>query len=106
MVNKISHLTSHVLLLYIKAMGLPQKKVEQFSVSTAKAKLLELVRDVERGKSFEITKGGEVVARLLPPEHFQNIPATGFAKVKIIGDIVSPLPISWSLDEANVKKKS
>lgn len=87
-------------------MGLPQKKLEQLPVSTAKAKLLELVRDVERGKSFEITKGGEVVAKLIPPEHLHAIPATGFAKVKIIGDIFSPLPVSWSLDEVNVKKKS
>lgn len=87
-------------------MGLPQKKLEQLPVSTAKAKLLELVRDVERGKSFEITKGGEVVARLLPPEHFQALPATGFAKVKITGDVISPIPVSWSLDETHIKKKS
>lgn len=83
-----------------------QKKPEQLPVSTAKAKLLELVRDVERGKSFEITKGGEVVARLMPPASFQNIPATGFAKVKITGDLISPLPIPWSWDKSNVQKKS
>lgn len=87
-------------------MGLPQKKLEQLPVSTAKAKLLELVRDVERGKSFEITKGGEVVAKLIPPEHLHAIPAVGFAKIKITGDVLSPLPISWSFDEANIKKKS
>ena len=87
-------------------MGRPEKKLEQFSVSTAKAKLLELVRDVEQGKSFEITKGGEVVARLLPPEHFQAIPTTGFAKVVIGGDVISPLPASWSFDMPNIKKKS
>lgn len=87
-------------------MGFAAKKLEQLPVSTAKAKLLELVRDVERGKSFEITKGGHVVARLLPPEHLHAMPATGFAKVKITGDILSPLPVSWSLDAGNIRKKS
>lgn len=86
-------------------MGLAAKKLEQLPVSVAKAKLLELVRDVQKGRGFEITKGGEVVAQLLPPQHLQALPATGFAKVKITGDVISPLPIAWSLDEKNISKK-
>lgn len=87
-------------------MGLAQKKIEQLPVSAAKAKLLELVRDVERGRSFEITKGGHIVARLLPPEHVQALPPTGFATVKITGDIISPLPIVWFMDQGNIEKQS
>lgn len=93
------------MLTYYEAMGLVQKKMEQLSVSTAKAKLLELVRDVERGRSFEITKGGQVVARLLPPPQIQALPPTGFATVKVAGDIISPLPVTWSADQAHLKKK-
>ncbi|MBI4125020.1 MAG: type II toxin-antitoxin system prevent-host-death family antitoxin [Deltaproteobacteria bacterium] len=85
-------------------MGFPEKKLEQIPVSTAKAKLLELVRDVQRGHGFEITKGGETVARLLPPEHHQALPATGFANVTITGDILSPLPADWTGDNPNLSK--
>jgi antitoxin (DNA-binding transcriptional repressor) of toxin-antitoxin stability system len=35
-------------------------------VSELKAKLLEYVREVEKGKSFQITKDGKVVAQLKP----------------------------------------
>ena len=86
-------------------MGFAQKKLEQIPVSTAKAKLLELVREVQQGHGFEITKGGETVARLLPPEHHQALPVTGFAPIIITGDILSPLPSDWTFDQPNLTKK-
>lgn len=82
------------------------KKMEQLPVSFAKTKLLELVREAQKGHSFEITKGGTVVARLLPPVPVGNLPATGFANVTISGNIISPLPIPWEYDATNLPQKT
>ena len=38
----------------------------------AKAKLSELLRETEQGRSFTILRRGKAVARLVPPEHFEE----------------------------------
>jgi prevent-host-death family protein len=77
--------------------------LKQVPVSIVKAKLLEIIRSVEHGKGFEITKNGKSVARLLPVDSNLNMPAVGFAKIKILGDIEQPIFNTWTFDEENVK---
>ncbi len=68
-------------------------KIKKIAVSELKAKLLEYVRDVEKGKSFQITKDGKVVA-LLKPEGEFSMPIAGFAEglIELKGDLYSPIP--------------
>ena len=67
------------------------------NVSELKAKCLGLVADVARtGRDVVITKRGEPVARLVP-YHVSPRNARGIwkGKVEIVGDIISPVEISW-----------
>ena len=71
------------------------------SVSELKNKLLEVVRRVEKGEVFEITKDGEPVAVLAPRESLAR-PTTGFARVEIKGDLeLHEAP--WTYDVENLK---
>jgi prevent-host-death family protein len=71
------------------------------SVSELKNRLLEVVRRVEKGEVFEITKGGEAVA-ILSPRKTQARPATGFARVEIRGALELPAA-AWAYDVENLK---
>jgi prevent-host-death family protein len=71
------------------------------SVSELKNKLLEVVRRVEKGEVFEITKDGEPVAVLAPRESFGRA-ATGFGRIVVKGDLeLHDAP--WTYDLENLK---
>ncbi len=73
------------------------------SVSELKNKLLEVVRRVERGEVFEITKDGQPVAVLAPRESLGRS-ATGFARVEVKGSLeLQDEP--WTYDVENLKGK-
>ncbi len=71
------------------------------SVSELKNKLLEVVRRVQKGEVFEITKDGEPVAVLAPRATWERR-ATGFARVEVHGDLELPAE-HWTYDRENVK---
>ena len=66
------------------------------SVSELKNRLLEVVRRVEKGEAFQITKGGKPVA-ILSPSRAAALPATGFARIDIKGSLEVP-PAGWTYD--------
>jgi prevent-host-death family protein len=72
------------------------------TVSDLKNKLLEVVRQVEKGEVFEITKDGEPVA-VLSPHKAWNRPATGFARLQVKGTLDLP-PGEWTYDLPNLKR--
>jgi prevent-host-death family protein len=72
------------------------------SVTDLKNKLLEVVRRVERGEVFEITKDGEPVA-VLSPRQGLNQAATGFARVEVKGSLDLP-SAPWTYDVENLKR--
>lgn len=76
---------------------------KEIAVSELKAKLLQIVREVQSGRIFRITKGGKPVAILSPSEERQ-LPAVSFAKVVIRGDLSQDSSQNWTLDLENVKK--
>ena len=87
-------------------MARPRGTVRSFPVSIAKARFLELVREVERGKRIEITKDGKVVAQLVPSGEGSELPVTGFASglIEVKGDITAPIGIEWTYDQDNLEK--
>ena len=74
------------------------------SVSALKARLLEIVRDVEKGDSFDVTKDGIKVCVLQPVEDL-TVPAVGFASVEILDNLLDPIPETWTFDSKNLKRK-
>jgi len=44
----------------------------------AKARLSELLRETEKGRSFRILRRGKEVARLVPPERFNESDLKGY----------------------------
>ncbi len=73
------------------------------SVTELKNKLLEVVRRVEKGEVFEITKDGEPVAVLAPSGTWDR-KVTGFARIEILGDLELP-PDAWTHDVENLRPK-
>jgi prevent-host-death family protein len=76
---------------------------QTMSVSELKNRLLEVVRRVEKGEAFQITKGGELVA-ILSPSKAKARPATGFAHVEIKGSLELPAA-GWTYDVDNLKPR-
>ena len=68
------------------------KKLRTVPLSEAKAKLSELIREVEAGTEIEITKGGVKVARLMPVQPV--VPLFGFVKGIIAHDDLIEPPLS------------
>ena len=67
------------------------------TASEFKAKCLKLMDEVaESGNEIVITKNGRPVSRMIP---YRNMPKVPFGrhrdKIRIIGDIVSPMPAEW-----------
>lgn len=77
--------------------------VRSMTVSELKNKLLEVVRRVEKGETFEITKGGNPVA-ILAPKAAAHRPATGFGRVDVKGSLELPAQ-DWSHDVENLKPR-
>ncbi len=73
------------------------------NVSVLKSKLLEIIREVEQGKGYSITKSGKQVALLLPVTE-KSLPILGFARdIKLEGDIENlRLDEGWTFDEVNL----
>jgi prevent-host-death family protein len=71
------------------------------TVSDLKNKLLEVVRQVEKGAVVEITKDGEAVA-VLSPRGAWNRGVTGFARVEVKGSLETSSD-EWTYDLANLK---
>ena len=75
--------------------------VRIIKASEFKAKCLKLMDEVaETGQEIIITKNGRPVSKLAP---YRKPPDTFFGadkgKIKILGDIVSPLDIEWEADK-------
>ena len=76
---------------------------QSMSVTDLKNKLLEVVRRVERGEVFEITKDGDPVA-VLAPRHSLNQSVTGFGRVEVKGSFDLPTA-PWTYDAENLKPR-
>ena len=78
----------------------PAPGARTMKASEFKAKCLKLMDEVaESGDEIIITKNGKPVAKLAP---FRERPKTPFGrdrdKIKILGDIISPIDVEWEAD--------
>jgi prevent-host-death family protein len=78
-------------------------KVRTIPAGEFKAKCLQLMDEVNEKKlTLIITKRGKPVSQVVPPAHdqpkFESIVGR-HPGIKILGDIVSPLPQEWTLPE-------
>jgi prevent-host-death family protein len=74
--------------------------------SEFKTKCLKLMDEVaESGEEIVITKNGRPVSRLVP---YREEPKLAFGRnrdnIRILGDIVSPMPAEWYEDSEDVDK--
>jgi prevent-host-death family protein len=78
-----------------------QPEVRTVSAAEFKAKCLQLMDEVkENNLTISITKRGKPVCRVVPlvEEEKPFVPLWGRSpNVKILGDIISPLPQEWTL---------
>lgn len=78
------------------------RAAQQISAAEFKATCLKLMDDVQNQRThIVITKRGKPIAKLIPYE--EGVPAVfgymaGTASIK--GDIISPLDVAWSSEEA------
>ncbi len=76
---------------------------EKISVSQLKATLLQIMRNVIAGRSYEVTRSNIPIAVIYPIGVNRHTPATGFSHVKIGGALDLPGDLEWSLDAHNLK---
>ena len=72
-------------------------RTRTIKASEFKARCLKLMDEVaESGNEIVITKNGRPVSLLIP---YRNMPKVPFGrhrdKIRILGDIVSPMPAEW-----------
>jgi len=80
--------------------------VEKVPLAAFKARMSEYVERVEReGATFALTKRGRVMAELCPPKPAKRKSIFGSMKgrIKILGDIVSPLDVEWNVLKPDAK---
>jgi len=71
--------------------------MKQMPVGTFKARCLAVMKKVQAtGEPVVLTRRGEPVVKVVPVEREKNN-IFGFmtGKVKIVGDIESPIPVEW-----------
>jgi prevent-host-death family protein len=71
--------------------------MKQMPVGTFKARCLAVMKKVQAtGEPVVLTRRGEPVVKVVPVEREKNS-IFGFmtGKVKIVGDIESPIPVEW-----------
>ena len=81
--------------------------VRTMKASEFKAKCLKLMDEVaESGEEIVITKYGKPVSKLIPyKQRPKSFLGAGKGRMKIIGDIVSPMPAEWFEDSDDSRKK-
>lgn len=77
-------------------------KDREVGAAEFKARCLEIMDEVQRlGVSVTITKHRKPIAKIVPAD--APVAFCGSLKgVKILGDIVAPIDVEWTADEANL----
>ncbi len=72
--------------------------MDTIAVSKLRANIMKYLKDIEYGKSFDITSRGKVVAKLIPPDYEKKVAKNRLKELRktaVIGDIISPIDEDW-----------
>lgn len=75
--------------------------METIAVSKLRSNMMRYLKDIEHGKTYDITSRGKVIARIVPPDYEKKQALKKLekiAKTAVIGDIVSPLEDDWEVN--------
>lgn len=73
--------------------------MKQMPVGTFKARCLAVMKKIQAtGEPVVLTRRGEPIVKVVPVDRAKN-DIFGFmtGKVKIVGDIESPIPVEWEI---------
>jgi prevent-host-death family protein len=76
--------------------------MKTIAVSTLRANLMKILKQIEQGETLDITSHGKVIATLVPPDHAKK---QAREKLRELGnkariyDIVSPIKSEWEAAE-------
>lgn len=68
------------------------------AVSEFRARLMEVLKQIENGATIYITSRGKVVARLMPPDDSREIARkklNEIGKTAKLHDVISPVDVQW-----------
>lgn len=74
----------------------------EIAASEFKARCLEIMDEVQRlGVGITITKHRKPIAKLVPAAAPRAFCGSLKGMVEVVGDIISPIDVEWTADEAN-----
>jgi prevent-host-death family protein len=79
-----------------------KKKLKDIPVSILKNELLEIVRAVEKGQSYQITKDKKPVA-LLTPIPTKQAELFNYSRIQLSSNTLDLPEEKWSFDSANIE---
>jgi len=68
------------------------------AVSEFRAKLMEVLKQIENGSTINITSRGKVIARLVPPDYSREIARKRLIEISrtaVLHDVLSPIDVQW-----------
>ena len=68
------------------------------AVSEFRAKLMEVLKQIENGSTINITSRGKVIARLVPPDYSREIARKRLIEISrtaVLHDVLSPIDVHW-----------
>lgn len=72
------------------------------AVSEFRAKLMEVLKQIENGATINITSRGKVIARLVPPDYSREIARkklNEISRTAKLDDAISPIDAQWEAME-------
>jgi prevent-host-death family protein len=72
------------------------------AVSEFRAKLMEVLKQIENGATINITSRGKVIARLVPPDYSREIARkklNEISRTAKLHDATSPIDVQWEAME-------
>jgi prevent-host-death family protein len=72
--------------------------METVNISDLRNRLPEYLSRAEAGEEIEVTRRGEVIARILPPQDKRQLAKARLAALRahaMVGDVLSPVAADW-----------
>lgn len=71
------------------------------AVSKLRENLMQVLKEIEKGTTMEITSRGKIVAKLVPPDKYNKRAQQRLDKIAetaVLYDVISPIDEKWEVD--------